>query len=285
MGCLFAARLSEAGASCQLVLKNPNTDTSCEVSVEDTSGTRHFKLAASANEDRAPIRKLLLTTKAYDVEAALRSVRHRLATESQVLILVNGMGLLEIAKSLLPKAKLFAGTTTEGAWRTGARSIRHAGTGVTRIGCADSAEAAPWFEEWNRSALECYWDPNIESALWHKLAINCAINPLTALHRCHNGKLDDSQSLRSLVLGLCDEIAAVSDAAGYQDTAQDIHRDAIRVIRGTARNRSSMLQDREAGRRTEIDFITGYLIKRAEDLAVPAPRNQELLERIRNLYD
>jgi 2-dehydropantoate 2-reductase len=55
------------------------------------------------------------------------------------------------------------------------------------------------------------------------------------------------------------------------------------VIAGTANNRSSMLQDVQGGHRTEIDYITGYLLAVARRHSIAAPGNQSLLERVHNM--
>jgi len=130
---------------------------------------------------------------------------------------------------------------------------------------------------------DCHWDADIDSALWHKLAINCAINPLTAVHGCVNGELAEQPGLAAQVAGLCREISQVSYAAGYTATAQRIAQTAMDVIRATASNQSSMLQDVEAGRQTEINYITGYLLKVADAHGIPAPMNAALYEKVNSL--
>lgn len=286
IGCLFAAKFSQSGTSCQLVLREPVDDNSCELLVEGSAGRHSYYLPASTCADDAPIERLLITTKAYDVAAALNSVLHRLSKESQVVIMVNGMGLVEIATAMLPHTSLFAATTTEGAWRSDKLTVHHAGHGITRVGATcEPATQTAWFSDWQATSLECQWHLQIEDALWHKLAINCAINPLTAIHQCRNGELSTGPGLQRQVEKLCDEIAAVSAAAGFKDTAKSIHQDAGRVIDNTANNKSSMLQDVLAGRRTEIDFITGYLVQRAKALDIPINYNEKLLQRVRQLVD
>ena len=89
--------------------------------------------------------------------------------------------------------------------------------------------------------------------------------------------------LREQVDVLCREVAQVSYAAGYTRTAQTISEEALRVITDTADNRSSMRQDVEAGRPTEIAFITGHLLQRASELGIPAPVNRELLAAVTRL--
>lgn len=282
IGCLFAANLQRSGVRCSLVLRRSGPSR-CNIEIDEATGQHSITVSATSASNPAPIRHLLVTTKAYDMESALLSVAHRLGRDSVVLILVNGMGLLELAATILPDVKLFAGTTTEGAYRSGTRQIRHAGSGITRIGSLAIGQEPAWFDAWRDFPLVCQWDPDIENALWHKLAINCAINPLTALHKVHNGALQQEPALMASVNSLCEEIAAVSKAAGFSETARRISGDAAEVIRRTADNKSSMLQDVLAGRRTEIDFITGYLVRRADALGVKVERNRDLLERIRQL--
>lgn len=281
IGCLFAANLQEAGARCCLVLRDAPAP-SCDIQIETPAGRRTTAVSATSARASTPIRRLLVTTKAYDVEGALQSVRHRLGGGSEVLIMVNGMGLLEIAAAMLPEVTLFAATTTEGAYRTGPYQVCHAGRGTTRIGQPGNTDEAEWFGNFRDMALACQWDADIEAALWHKLAINCAINPLTALHRVRNGELARDTALRAAVIELCREIAAVSEAAGFGEIAGKVSADVLDVIHRTADNKSSMLQDVLAGQASEIEFITGYLVGRADKLGVAVDRNRELLERMRD---
>ena len=87
----------------------------------------------------------------------------------------------------------------------------------------------------------------------------------------------------SLVTALVGEIAAVCVSAGYSDIANGLDNTVQEVIESTAANRSSMLQDVEAGRPTEIDYITGYLLRTAEDLNLDTPANRQIYREIKSL--
>jgi 2-dehydropantoate 2-reductase len=126
------------------------------------------------------------------------------------------------------------------------------------------------------------WDPAIGQSLWLKLAINCAINPLTALHRCRNGELA-GPALAPLLATLCEEIMQVSAAAGFGAVTGDLPAQVAAVVHATANNRSSMLQDVLAGRGTEIDYITGYLLGVASHHGIAVPENESLYRSIVNL--
>lgn len=294
IGCLLACALQRSGHPVTLLLRNKKQPEAGRTSVTLTqNGSEEgFTFPATsqalmANGDEV-ISHLLVTTKSYDVVSAVSAVEKLLATDSQVLLLTNGMGLAEQLRVTHPELTLYRGITTEGAYRkhckdskegTEPTHVVHAGHGQTRIG-GDSQSPPEWFAHWRHAVANSQWDSAIEEALWEKLAVNCVINPLTALHRCHNGKLAEDASLAEQVRQLASEVCQVSYAAGFTKTAQTLPATAARVIEGTAQNRSSMLQDVMQGRRTEIEDITGYLLREAKRYGIPTPCNQQLLERI-----
>ncbi|HEY7775104.1 MAG TPA: ketopantoate reductase C-terminal domain-containing protein, partial [Kineobactrum sp.] len=127
------------------------------------------------------------------------------------------------------------------------------------------------------------WTQDIHQALWRKLAINCAINPLAALHRCRNGELAANAALAHEVESLCTEIKTIGIAAGQAAAVEQLQAQVAAVIAGTADNRSSMLQDVVAGRETEIDYLCGYLVRVADQLGLRAPRNEAMLRAVQAL--
>lgn len=283
MGCLFAGALAAAGKQVTLLLRDTGGAREATIHIDGEWGKRSHPLPLSATTDTDAIDHLLVTTKAHDVEAAIAGIAARLSPGAQVLLLVNGMGLAERLTESYPGLQLYCGTTTEGAYRTAPLQIRHAGRGQTRIGHLGGSPPPPWLQDWTTAVENCDWTPDIGSALWHKLAINCAINPLSALHRCHNGELAARPELARQLQVLCDEIALISEAAGFTATARELHQAVPRVVAATANNRSSMLQDILARRRTEIDHITGYLLQVAAEHGLDAPHNRLLMQEITRL--
>jgi 2-dehydropantoate 2-reductase len=282
IGCLFAHKLQVAGCPTTLLVRQPRAAKSTSVKVETGNTCTSVDMQLSAAADAEPIAFLLVTTKAQDVGSAVQSVAHRLNRGSQVLLLTNGLGFSNELRATLPQLNFFCGTTTEGAYRLGEQHIRHAGHGLTRIGHPESSAQPGWFEEWAQAAHPSIWDNQIDQSLWLKLAINCAINPLTALHGCCNGELAEAP-LANHVQILCKEIMAVSAAAGFADVTEDLPEQVAEVIRTTADNRSSMLQDVIAGRDTEIQYITGHLLQVAKIHGIAADQNAALYRSIVDL--
>ena len=283
IGCLFAAKLQRGGVPVTLLLRTSPAAATLPVVVASGGNSSELALPAAGVGDRGYIAQLLVTTKAPDVVTAVMSVSDRLDRNSRVVLLANGMGFAAELQRQLPGMDIYSGTTTEGAYRIGPQRVCHAGHGRTLVGQPGLTQPPDWFAPWAEALGECCWEPNIEQALWEKLAVNCAINPLTALHRCNNGELLRNENLADEVDRLCGEISRVSDAAGFTAVSQALRGTVNRVITATADNRSSMLQDVLAGRPTEIDYITGHLVATARRYGVPVPCNEELLLQIRGL--
>lgn len=286
MGCLYAHALYRVGCQVTLVQRTGATPGKLAVVVAHKGMRSDIQLDAITPQSQARITHLLVATKAYDVCAAVAGVAHLLREDCAVLLLVNGMGLAEaLNKQLaddLPQLDIYCGTTTEGAYSVAARHIVHAGRGETRIGRQGQGTPAPWFAQWVQAINPCIWDPCIESALWAKLAVNCVINPLTALYGCRNGELARRPDLAAEVGILCKEVADICSGAGFSAVADSLAATVSAVIAGTADNRSSMLQDLLHGRQTEIDYITGYLLQVADRLGIDATYNRTLLEKIKS---
>ncbi len=284
MGCLYADTLQRGGCQSTLIMRRGTSEKSLPLVVErdDSCSTQQMRVVTA--DDPVVISHLLVTTKAFDVRMAVAGIAHLLTPHAVVLLLVNGMGLAEPLHADWPHLEIYCGTSTEGAYRMAPQHIRHAGRGETRIGRQGQQtqqQPPPWFAQWAGAISPCIWDAHIEAALWSKLAVNCIINPLTAVHRCLNGELAGRQELVLEVTLLCDEVARISRAAGFADVAAALPQTVAAVIAGTANNRSSMLQDVENGKRTEIDYITGYLLQVADQHGIDAPHNRALLETIK----
>lgn len=281
MGCLLASRLQLTACRVALILRDKTQAAVTTVTVEHGDSSTDFSFAATVPADREPISHLLITTKAQDIIAATEGIAHRLDTHTQVLVLSNGMGYAKDLIAMLPGSSCFFGTTTEGAYRLGSRHIYHAGKGITRIGRAGTSDPPDWFRFWD-TAMTSEWSTSIDNILWHKFAINCAINPITAVHGCLNGELMAPDRWSEVEL-VCSEIKAVCAKERMTHALGDLLGEVKQVVAATANNRSSMLQDVLSGRSTEIQYLTGYLLRLADLHGLTLPANTSLYERVLKL--
>jgi 2-dehydropantoate 2-reductase len=124
---------------------------------------------------------------------------------------------------------------------------------------------------------------NLQSLTWGKLAINCAINPLTALLRVPNGELLNRPEALSLMDSAANEVAAVAGAKGIKLPFANVAQRAREVAYATASNRSSMFQDILRGAPTEVDAINGAVVREGHSLNVPTPTNEKLWRSVKTL--
>jgi 2-dehydropantoate 2-reductase len=132
------------------------------------------------------------------------------------------------------------------------------------------------------SGLKAEAFPDLRPAQWSKLIFNATVNTVAALtglpHDPHFATLDRPDDLGHLVKGLMDEGKAVAAAAGVQLGEDPWEMNVLATQRGSA-HYPSMLEDVEAHRRTEIDMITGALVREAHRVGVPVPLH-ETMERL-----
>ncbi len=287
MGCLWAANLAATGGNVTLIARDRSRLAGYHgITLETAAGAEPFAVALECADGTTPIDRLLVCTKAYDVSGALGGVAHRLAAGAAVVLLQNGMGFHDDARELAGRARLYCALSTEGAWCPAPFHVRHAGRGFTLLGRyprGTLADAAALAADLPRDRLEIRPVADVETELWRKLAVNCTINALTALHGCHNGALLEPGPQGEEFDALCREIVAILGALGHSALAAELPELATGVARRTAANRSSMLQDVLAGRRTEIDCINGFLVQRAHAIGVACPLNESLCARIHAL--
>jgi 2-dehydropantoate 2-reductase len=115
---------------------------------------------------------------------------------------------------------------------------------------------------------------DIEERVWEKAIINAAINPLTALWRVPNGQLLNTPEQREVAGRLAHEAHAVAIAKGMHLVFDDPMAAVAAICNVSATNRSSMLQDVERGRPTEIDSINGVIVNEGRRLGVATPYSE-----------
>lgn len=276
LGQLWLTALRKHGHDVQGWLRVPQPY--CSVNLIEEDGTI-FNESLTANDPDflAQSDMLLVTLKAWQVSDAVKALAATLPASSPVLLLHNGMGTIDELKSI--HQPLLMATTTHAARRDG-NIIVHVAGGVTHIGPARAQDGDySYLADTLQDVLpDVAWHNHIRPQLWRKLAVNCVINPLTALWNCPNGELKNHQQL---VATLCAEVASVVEREGLHTSADDLRYYVDQVIESTAENISSMLQDVRAQRHTEIDYITGYLLKRARAHGISVPENARLYDMVK----
>jgi 2-dehydropantoate 2-reductase len=163
------------------------------------------------------------------------------------------------------------GVTTTGATLLGPGLARLGGEGVVSI--EKHPRLAPLDGLLRAAGFKVQLVDDARSLAWGKLVINAAINPLTALLRVPNGQLLERPAARTVMASLAREAATVARKQGVWLPFKDPVGAAEEVVRKTAANYSSMLQDVKRGAPTEIDSICGAVVREGKHRGVPTPVN------------
>lgn len=277
---LWAVRLARAGQSVRLILRDEtrlqayrNAGGLC---LYEQGQPQLAPVAAELADAQSPIQGLILACKAYDAEAAIQRLKPRLAG-AQVLLLQNGMGSQQAISELLPEARCIWVSSTEGAYRQADFEVVFAGTGHNWLGDPKNPTPPDWLADVQQAGIPLEWTPEILSRLWLKLAMNCAINPLTVLLQCRNGGLLERPERWQ---PLCTELAQVLMASGQAKVAEGLECSVQQVMQATAQNYSSMYQDVQRGQRTEIHYLLGYACRAAKGLGLSVPHLQHLHQQL-----
>jgi 2-dehydropantoate 2-reductase len=254
------------------------------IQVEEGAATWSAPVAvARLGTTLGPADVVLVLVKSYQTTAVAPAAAAARAGDGLLLTLQNGLGNRETLEAVAGTGLVAAGVATLGATLLGPGRVRAVpGTVVleARPQVTDRIERLAALLRDSGLATEV--EPDFPRILWRKLAANCAINALTALHGVTNGALLESAEWRDALARAAREVGALAAARGIAIGADPAEL-TLALARATAANRSSMLQDLARGARTEVDALNGAVVREGERLGVPTPVNRQLWQDVLKL--
>jgi 2-dehydropantoate 2-reductase len=251
-----------------------------------------LQVASHPGELEPPFDAVLLTVKSYDTAAMLAVTKDLLAADGCLIALQNGLGNVEQVVDAVGAERALGGRVIFGAVvpRPGVARVTviadpiAMGAGVPGTPAAEGLAGA-WAERFAAAGIPTAYTSELHAHLWTKVFYNAALNPLGALFGQPYGALAADQDARAVMDAVFDEGFAVAAARGVVPLAPTAaaYREVFygRLVPSTADHRSSMLQDLERGRRTEIDAINGCIWRFGRDAGIPTPVNATLTRLVR----
>ncbi len=276
---LFGARLAAAGVQVTMLGSWPEA-----LAALRTQGVRLVE--SDGREQAWPVRAVadpaecrgiphaLVLVKAWQTDRVGQQLAACLPPDGLALTLQNGWGNRERLEQTLGPQRVALGITTLGATLLAPGVVRAGGQGPVTLGSHPRIQ--PLAELLGAAGFEMRLAEDVAGLAWGKLVINAAINPLTALLRVPNGALLERPEARELLGLAASEAAAVGRAQGLRLPFDDAVAAVEEVARRTAANHSSMFQDVQRGRPSEIDAICGAVVQAGQRVNLPTPINQTL---------
>jgi len=297
LGSVVGGLLARAGWPVTLLGRRAHLDVvgSRGLLIEGLFGTHRvtgLSCVVSVAGLRGPYETVFLTVKAYDSEAMAAAVAPHLAPDGVLVSLQNGLGNLEAAARAVGGARVLGARVIFGAEvaEPGRARVTVYADPVL-IGSPDPFDtrrrdaAVAWAADLTAAGIPAESSETIVAELWAKLLYSAALNPLGALLGLSYGALAADADTRTIMDAVIEEAFAVAWADGVtlrwgaaEDYREEFYR---RLVPATAAHRSSMLQDLERGRPTEIEAINGWVAARAAAHGVPAPVNATLTRLLR----
>lgn len=280
VGTLIAYSLNNDGINPYLIFRNKERaeiaeSTGVYIQIRNRESTRINGIYLTIDELKEnELDVVFIATKAYDAPKALFSVIPKLKKSGVVVTCQNGLGTFEMVTKALGFNRSLALVLNCGVHKKDSGNYGFVGCSESYLGGLSEQTNVPELVD-ALFTLNVRWVSNIEPFRWLKLAVNSAINPVTALLRAKNGIILSNDYARSIAFGAAAEVSEVANKLGIK-LPKDPRNGLLSVAEATRNNLSSMLQDVLAGRRTEIDFINGVVAARARYLGIAAKINETL---------
>lgn len=288
MGCLFAARIAESGADVLLIDVDQNRLAAIAregIALTDDNGTRTVPMKTGlATDATGSFDLVLLFTKGMHSRSAMQSIAHLAVLGGpHVLTLQNGLGNPEIVAEVFPADRVLKGIAALPADLHDATHVSSHGAGHLELGgmttaahaVADQATALL-----RRAGFDARTNETIDIAIWEKVAFNAALNSLGTVTLQPNAGVNNAPG-RRIAAAMVDEVVATAHAAGVQVDHARITAAIDFALAHHGAHQASMLQDRLAGRATEIETINGAVVERARALGIATPVTETMTDLVR----
>jgi 2-dehydropantoate 2-reductase len=283
MGCIYGAALHESGLDVRLVDVSPavvREVASNGVTITRGGVERHSLVPITADAAAiGTVDMVVFFTKCYQTQEAAKGASSLVGPQTAVVSLQNGWGNGEVLAQAFGRERVCVGVSYHSATALGPGRVLHTAWGRTLLGALDSGDALAEQagELLSLGGLEVRVTAEVRHEIWKKLTLNAAALPTSALTGLVAGDLAQPGGLLDVVDEIAREAVAAGRAAGFL-VDEDERLTAIHdALRSAGNGKASMLQDIEAGRRTEIEVINGAVVAAGARAGVPTPMNAAMV--------
>lgn len=290
MGLLYGAKISKCA---EVVLIGNNAEHVREINdngitlKRDGEETVYRVPAVLSGQIKEPADMVILFTKAYLTEEALEQNQALIGPDTVLLTLQNGAGHEEVLNKFADKKNILIGTTAQGSYREDAHTIVNSGLGDTAIGAVSHEftgieEIRTVFEQ---SDFPCKISDNIRQTVWNKLMINASSSVLSGVLGVNQGYVAQNSNAWEICKDLIREICATAAGEGFSfDEKEQIERIANH-LKNAPGGYTSIYADLKNGRKTEVDYISGAVVRAAEKQGNTVPTQILMVRMVHAMED
>lgn len=226
---------------------------------------------------------VILFVKALFSRSALNGNKNLIGKNTYLMTLQNGSGHEDILGEFVLKDHIVIGTTEDQGTVLGPAHIRHGGTGGTNLGmlCPDTEGILPKLKEaLDGCGFRAKIHENIQQLIWNKLFVNVALSAVTAVLGVKMGFIAEDQNAAAMSRQLLKEAVEVAHAMGLEADEEHLFEEIIATSKRVPDGVTSICADLSKGRKTEVDTISGSVVRAAEKCGVSVPAHEFLVHMV-----
>ena len=284
VGGYFGAKLAKSGCEVSFVARGAHLAAMRRdgLRVESQLGDIHLS-EVRAGEDPAAFGApdyVFVCVKLWDTEAVLRAVAKVMAPQTAVLSFQNGVQKDDVLRGVVGEKAVMGGVAYIGAGIARPGVIRHTGT-MQKLAFGEfdggrSERAVALLEACTRAGIDAEISADVRRAIWEKFVFIVGLSALTSATRKTIGPVRGNPRTRALLLEVMKETVAVGRAHGV-NLPEDFAEKRMGFVDGLpAEMTSSMHHDLDAGKRLELDWLSGGVVELGQAVNVPTPMNRAL---------
>ncbi len=232
-----------------------------------------------------PVDLIIVFVKAMFSQSALEKNRALIGPNTYLMTLQNGSGHEEVLKLFVDEAHVIIGTTQHNSAVAAIGEIRHGGSGMTHLGnlTGDVRPLAPIAQAFTESGLEADCVENVQQLIWQKMFTNVSASVLTGILQVPLGYIAENESAWATCETLIREAVAVAAGEGLDFDAEQKIAEVRAVCEKSPKGLTSIYADLKNGRRSEVDTISGSVVRASERNGVPAPTHRAMVQLVHAL--
>ncbi len=276
VGCYYGGMLALAGHEVVLIGRASHVEAIRRdgLRLEAQGFDERVRLSASTELSALQgARLVLFCVKSTDTESAGAQMQPHLAPDAVLLTLQNGVDNADRLRAALPDHTVAATVVYVATEMAGPGHVKHHGRGELVIEPSPASEALA--RMFIAAGVPTEISPNVRGSLWAKLILNCAYNALSAIAQVPYGRLVQAEGVDAVIRDVVAECVAVAQADGVE-LPGDIDAAVQRIVQTMPAQYSSTAQDLARGKRSEIDYLNGFIVRRGEALGIATPVNRVL---------
>ncbi len=282
VGCHYGSKLQQAGFDLILLARGAHLKALQTMGLQHDSGGKTDNIAIAATDEIKQLKDcgiIIISCKMTDLANMISALQPIVQTNMLLVTLQNGVEAPDLVATAFPGNAIAAGTAFIGAQFTQPGHLVHSAAGSIRMGLWQQGDAeyrlAPLIESFQLASVPAKIETDPTVMLWRKLLWNCGFNAITAITQSYARDIAANKETLHIVQQAMQEAVAIAQKECVNIDQHDIAKH-IEITLKMGDLKTSMWQDIESGKQTEVDYMNGYIAKKAERLHIAAPTNRML---------